>query len=91
MILKNIKKITLKEFLKKKDIKLNWLKNTNYTTLRNILRWKHDWAKYNINYRGKLPYFPTERTMSKLSLELEITYQDLEILIKNQYKSNKKD
>ncbi len=87
---KNIKNITLKDFLKKKDINLNWIKCRGYTTIRNIIRGYHDWAKYNKDYRWKNPYFPSETTLSLLSLELEITYIELVILIENQYKVNKK-
>jgi len=89
MPIKNRIKITFKEFLKKKGIKIYQIQSVSTRTVNNILKSEHSW-KYNKNYRWKLPYFPTERTISLLCLELDITYHDLEQLIQNQYKSNKK-
>lgn len=85
----NISKMTLTDFFNFYNIKLNSMESVGYTTIRNIIRGHHD-GKYNKNYRAKLPYFPTERTLSKLSLELGITYMELVRLIENQYKINKK-
>lgn len=88
--------MTLEKFFKKQKINisqyrhLNNIKSVSYKTILNILSWKHDWEKYNKKYRWKLPYFPTERTISKLSIELWITYVELENMIRNQHKNNKK-
>ena len=85
--MKNIDKMTLIDFLKANDLKLKGLKTVKYTTLRNVIRWKHDgWE----NYIGRLPYFPTKNTITKLSLELWITTEQVKKLIENQYKVNKK-
>ena len=86
----NITKLTFKEFLSKKGINRPQIKSVSPRTIANIIEGDHGWAKHNKNYRWRLPYFPTESTISKLSLELEITYTQLETLIKNQFKSNKK-
>ena len=82
------KNTTLKEFLKEKGIMQHNIKSIGIRTLKYILKGKHDWQS-NDNYRWRLPYFPTERTLSKLCLELEISYIDLVKLIENQHKSNK--
>jgi len=89
MPVKNITKLSLKEFLKKKDIKLNQIQSISVRTMNHILKWGYEW-KHNKDYRWNLPYFPTESTVSKLSLELDITYEELVKLIENQFKSNKK-
>lgn len=89
-MIKNRTKLTLREFLKKNDIKIYQIQSISTRTVNNILKWCHSWAKHNKDYRWNLPYFPTESTISKLCLELGITYYDLEVLIINQHKSNKK-
>ena len=86
---KSIAKQTLREFLKEKGIFLHQIKSVSTKTMKNISRWKNDW-QHNKNYRWQKEYFPTERTISKLSLELDITYEQLVTLIKNQFKFNKK-
>ena len=89
MLVKITKKLTLREFLTKKGIKLTEIKSIGYTTLRNIIRGRHDWDKYNNNYKGRLPYFPTDKTVKNLSNELEITIWELKTLIENQHKGKK--
>ena len=90
MTVKNIAKLTLREFLTEKNIKQHETKEISTRTIKNILKGDHYWASCNKNYRWSLPYFPTEKTISKLSLELGITYEELKTLIKNQHKYNKK-
>ncbi len=89
MSAKNTTKITFKEYLIVKGIKYKDIKKVGYTTLRNIVRWYHDW-KYNDNYKWRLPYYPTERTIVNLSKELGITFEKLDKLIQNQYIKNKR-
>lgn len=84
-----MKKLTLKQYLKENNIKYKDIKSISYTTLRNVIRWHHDW-QYNERYKGRLPYFPTVNTIISLSWELNLSYVDLEKLIINQHKSNKK-
>lgn len=87
---KTSKNLTLREFLRKKGIKLKKIESIGYTTLRNIIRWGHDWLRYNDKYKWRLPYYPTDKTVEKLSWELGITKEETHQLINKQYIANKK-
>ena len=88
MSVKNTIKVTFKEYLIVRGIKYKDIKKVSYITLRNIIRWYHDW-KYNENYKWRLPYYPTQKTINKLSEELNINYEKLDNLIKNQHRKIK--
>ena len=86
MTKKSIKKLTLRQFLKMKGIKLYQIEKVCEKTMNNILRGSCT-TKFDKDYRWRWSYFPREDTLSKLSLELKITYEELVRLIENQYKN----
>jgi len=86
--MRNLEKLTLKQFLEKKHIKRKDIKSVSINTIWNLINWFQD-GKSNKNYRGRFSYFPYESTLIKLSDELWITKDQLVRLIENQYKVNK--
>lgn len=82
-----IKKLTLKQYLALNEIRYQDIKTVSVQTICNIMSGSHEGAKYNSNYKWKNAYYPTKKTIEKLSIGLQLSKDIVTILIDNQLKS----
>lgn len=85
------KKLTLKQYFGLNEIIYSDIKELTSNTIWNIMRGGHDGAKYNPDYKGRLPYYPTDKTVLGLAKWLGISEKETRTLIDNQLKSIKKN
>lgn len=87
----DISKLTLKQYFGLYDIKYRQIVWVANNTIWNIMRAVHSGHRYNKNYKGKAPYYPTESTIIQIAKSLNLSFEDVNELIKNQFKSVRKE